>query len=128
MVKNQNITDQQIVMDQQKTTIEEQVTNLNTVWYCISSAKKLKEANIVSSGGLFQSKKIMNNDFDKKFFTQVDLRNISSIATESKSIKIISSHPLSSYTLELDDEKRITIKISNQSKFWSISKYLVVQI
>jgi chromosome segregation ATPase len=126
--QNQNIIDQQNVLNQQKSTIEGQVTDLNTVWYCINSAQKLKEANIVSSGGLFQSKKIMNSDFDKKFFTQVDLRNISAITTDNKSIKIISSHPLSSYTLEIGDDKKITIKITNPAKFWSISKYLVVQI
>jgi len=70
----------------------------------------------------------MATDFDNKAFTQVDLRNISSIATDSKNIKIITSHPQSSYILETGVDKKITIKITNPSKFWSVSKYLVVQI
>jgi len=126
--QSKNISDQQSVMDQQKTTIRGQEKDINTVWYCVATSKKLKEAMIVSNSGLFQPKKVMANDFDNKAFTAVDLRNITSIATDSKSIKIITSHPQSSYNLETGDDKKITIKITNSSKFWSVSKYLVVQI
>jgi hypothetical protein len=127
-VQSKNITEQQNVLDQQKTTIKGQDTDINMVWYCVATSKKLKESKIVSPGGLFQSKKVMDTDFDKSVFTQVDLRNISSIPTNSKNAKIISSHPKSSYNLVPDTNKNITIEITNPSKFWSVSKYLVVQI
>jgi predicted nucleic acid-binding Zn-ribbon protein len=126
--QSKNISEQQNVMEQQKATIKTQDTDINTVWYYVATSKKLKEAMIVSKSGLFQPKKLMTNEFDNKVFTQVDLRNISTIATDSKSIKIITSHPQSSYVLETGDDKKITIKITNPSKFWSVSKYLVVQI
>jgi len=126
--QSKNISEQQNVMDQQKTTIKGQDKDINTVWYCIASSKKLKEAKIVSTNGLFQPKKVMDNEFDNRAFTQVDLRSLTSIATDSKNIKIITSHPQSSYVLETGDDKKITIKIINSSKFWSVSKYLVVQI
>jgi len=126
--QNKNIADQQNVMDQQKTTIKGQDTDINTVWYYVATSKKLKEAKIVSSGGLFQSKKVMDSEFDNKVFTQVDLRNISSITTNSKNPKIISSHPKNSYKLVTGSDKKITIEITSPSKFWSVSKYLVVQI
>jgi len=122
------VNNQQNVLEQQKTTITEQVTNMNTVWYCVASSKQLKEAKIVTDAGLFQSKKVMENDFDKKAFIQVDLRNISLIATNSNNVKILSSHPQSSYQLVTGADKNITIKITDPSKFWSVSKYLVVQI
>jgi predicted RNase H-like nuclease (RuvC/YqgF family) len=126
--QSKNISEQQNVMDQQKTTIKGQDKDINTVWYCIASSKKLKEAKIVSTSGLFQPKKVMDSEFDNRAFTQVDLRSLTSIATDSKNIKIITSHPQSSYVLETGDDKKITIKIINSSKFWSVSKYLVVQI
>jgi hypothetical protein len=127
-VQTRNIADQQNVMDQQKSTIKGQDKDLNTVWYCVATSKTLKDAKVITNNGLFQSKKVMNNEFDKKVFTKVDLRSISSIATNSKSIKIISSHPQNSYNLVKDADKKITIEITNPSKFWSVSKYLVVQI
>jgi hypothetical protein len=126
--QSKNIADQQNVMDQQKSTIKGQDTDLNTVWYCIATSKRLKEAKIVSAGGLFSSKKVMDTDFDKQAFTAVDLRSISSIPTNNRSIKIISNHPQNSYKLVTGSDKKITIQITNPSKFWSVSKYLVVQI
>ena len=126
-VQSKNIAEQQSVMEQQKSTLKAQETDLNTVWYCIQSSKKLKEAKIISGGGLFQAKKVMGNEFDKSAFTQIDLRSISSIPTNSKKVKILSLHPVNSYKLVTGANKNITIEITNPSKFWSVSKYLVVQ-
>jgi chromosome segregation ATPase len=119
--QSKNISDQQ-------STIKGQDTDLNTVWYCVATSKQLQEAKIVSAGGLFKNSKVMDAEFDKKVFTQVDLRNISSIATGSKNVKILSTHPQNSYNLVTGADKKITIEITNPSKFWSVSKYLVVQI
>jgi len=126
-VQTKNIADQQSVMDQQKSTINVQDKDMNTVWYCVATTKKLKEQKIVSNGGLFQGKKLMNSDFDKNAFTAVDLRNISSIPTNSNRAKILTVHPQNSYKLVTGADKKITIEISNPTKFWSVSKYLVVQ-
>ncbi len=126
--QGKNIADQNNVIEQQKSTMKDQEMNLNTVWYCVSTLKQLKEEKIVTGGGLFQSKRLSANAFDPKYFTQVDLRNISSIPTNSKRVKILSLHPTDSYKLVKGPDKKITIEITNSSKFWSDSKYLIVQI
>lgn len=126
--QSKNIAEQQSAIEQQKSTIKVQDTNINTVWYCVASSKKLKEAKIVSAGGFFRSGKVMDKEFDNTAFVEVDLRNISSIPTNSKKIKILSIHPLNSYKLVLGADKNVTIEIISPAKFWSVSKYLVVQI
>lgn len=126
--QSKNIAEQQNTMEQQKSALKGQDTDLNTVWYCVASSKKLKQAKVISNAGLFQSPKVLNSDFDNSAFTKVDLRNTRSISTNSKRVKIISSHPQSSYNLVTGTDKNITIEITNPSKFWSVSKYLVVQI
>jgi len=126
--QSKNIADQQNELEQQKSTIKGQDADLNAVWYCVGSSKKLKDAKIISNTGLFQSKKVLATDFDKSVFTQVDLRNVTSIPTNSKNAKLLSSHPVDSYKLVPGDDKNLTIEISNPSKFWSVTKYLVVQI
>jgi len=126
--QTKSITEQQAAIEQQKSTLKTQDTNMNTVWYCVATSKKLKDAKIISGGGLFQAKKVMATDFDLQNFTQIDLRNVSSIPTNSNKAKILSLHPQSSYKLVTGADKKITIEISNPSKFWSVSKYLVVQI
>ena len=70
---------------QPKTTIEEQDSQLNVVWFCIADMKQLKEARIVEGNGLFKTKSIMDGDFDKSAFTSADLRNLTRIETGSKS-------------------------------------------
>lgn len=126
--QSKNIADQQNVMEQQKSTIKVQDADMNKVWYCVANTKALKAAKVLSAGGLFQAKKVMDTEFDTKAFTEVDLRTLTSVPTNSKSAKLISAHPQSSFTLETGADKKITIKITNPTKFWSVSKYLVVQI
>ena len=127
-VQSKNIAEQQTVMEQQKSTIKAQEENINTVWYCIASSNKLNVSKIISGGGLFQSKKVMSTDFDKSIFTEADMRTFTSLPTYRNSIKIITTHPQNSYKLVTGIDKKITIEILNPVKFWSISKYLVVEI
>jgi len=122
------VNNQQNELEKQKTTISEQVADKNTVWYCVATTKQLKERKIVTDAGLFQSQKVMNNAFDKNAFTQVDLRNFTSVVTNSTSVKILSSHPQSSYHLVTGANKKITIAITDPTSFWSVSRYLVVKI
>lgn len=126
--QGKNLSEQHAVIEQQTVTIKGQDADLHTVWYCVAPFKQLKEENIVTGGGLFQSKKLSANAFDSKYFTKADLRTLTSIPTNSKKIKILSLHPSDSYKLVVGPDKKITIEITNATKFWSESKYLVVQI
>ncbi len=128
------VSNQQGMMEQQKATMTEQVAKLseqeleqNRVWYCIATSKQLKAAKIITDAGLFSTKKVMINEFDNSAFTVADLRSTTSIATQSKSVKILSSHPKTSYQLVTGADNTITIQITDPVKFWSVSNYLVVQ-
>lgn len=126
--QGKNIADQNNTIEQQKSTIQGQDADIHTVWYTIATTKQLKAENILTGGGLFQSKKLAANGFDAKNFTQGDLRNITSIPTNSKKPKVLSLHPQDSYKLVTGADKKVTIEITAPSKFWSASKYLVVEI
>ena len=78
---NKDIAGLNEVTASQKTTIEEQDSQLNVVWFCIADMKQLKEARIVEGNGLFKTKSIMDGDFDKSAFTSADLRNLTRIET-----------------------------------------------
>ena len=77
---NKDIAGLNEVTASQKTTIEEQDSQLNVVWFCIADMKQLKEARIVEGNGLFKTKSIMDGDFDKSAFTSADLRNLTQTA------------------------------------------------
>ena len=70
----------------------------------------------------------LNGDVNKDYFTQVDIRTTKEIKLYSKDADILTTHPTGSYALEKDDKDQLTLKITNPKEFWSVSKYLVIQV
>lgn len=99
---------------------------LNTVYIAIGSSKELKEAKILESGFLRKTK-VMKGEFNLNYFKPADKRTLTSIPTHSKKAKIITSQPADSYTIT-DQGGQKVIKITNPSKFWQVSNFLVVEI
>ena len=106
----------------QSETINSQDKQINTAWYVFGTKKELKEQHIIEDG------KVMTGNFNKSYFTKVDIRDVSEIKLMSKSAKLLTTHPSSTYTLVRDANKQYTLRITNPQIFWSTSKYLVVQV
>ncbi len=109
---------------------EVKTEKLNTAFYAIGTAKELKEKGVTTKEGGFiglgKSTK-MKDDFNKEYFTKIDISQVTSIPIGSKKAKILSSHPSSSY--KLVGEKPIEkLEILNAEEFWGTSKYLVIVI
>lgn len=107
---------------QKANTINTQDKQLNTAWYVFGTKKELKEQNILVNG------KVLQGNFNKNYFTKVDIRSLKAIKLYSKSAKLLTMHPSSSYKLERDAQGQYVLNISNPQLFWSTSKYLVVQV
>ena len=103
-------------------TINAQDKQLNTAWYVFGTKKELKGQHILEGG------KVMNGNFNKNYFTKVDIRNTTEIKLYSKSAKLLTAHPASSYSLTHDASKQYVLRITNPQIFWSTSKYLVVLV
>ena len=67
-------------------------------------------------------------NFDKEYFTKIDIRIDKEIKLYSKSAKMLTSHPSSAYTLERDVNKQYVLRITDPQLFWSTSKYLVILV
>jgi len=103
---------------------------INTAYYAIGTLKELKEKNVISKEGGFigigKTTKV-KDDFNKDYFTKVNIEQTNSINIGAKKVKILSNHPSSSF--KLVGEKPVEkIEISNPKEFWSNSKYLVIVI
>ncbi len=109
---------------------EVKTEKLNTAFYAIGTMKELKEKGVVTKeGGFIGLGKTaqLKSDFNKDYFTKVDITQVSSIPIGAKKIKILTNHPGSSYKLIGEKEKPIEkIEINNAEDFWSSSKYLVI--
>ncbi len=108
--------------NQKTETINAQDKQIHTAWYVFGTKKELKEQSIIQNG------KVMTGNFNKNYFTKVDIRNLSEIKLYSKSAKLLTTHPSSSYSLVRDANKQYTLRITNSQLFWSTSKYLVVLV
>lgn len=123
-----NVENLSVKNTEQQTKLTQQDEALNTAWYAIGSKKELKENKIVSSNGLFSAQKVLQSDFNKNYFVKIDARNTKQIPLYSTSkVKILTTHPKSSYTLEKENENYV-IFITDPALFWSVSKYLVVEV
>lgn len=123
-INNLNTKTSNLTKESSKKTevINAQDKQLNTAWYVFGTKKELKNQHIMENG------KVMTGNFNKSYFTKVDIREVSEIKLYSKSAKLLTTHPSSSYTLGRDANKQYTLRITNSQIFWSTSKYLVVLV
>lgn len=119
---NTNVSDLKTETEQKAQTIDSQDKQLNTAWFAFGSKKELKAQNVLVKG------KVLRGNFNKNFFTKIDIRVDKEIKLYSKSAKILTMHPSSSYTLATDAKDQYVLRITNPQLFWSTSKYLVIQV
>jgi len=108
--------------------LEETTNELYRGYYAFGTKKELKEQKIISGDGLFSKKRILEGDFDKDYFTQIDIREVDSIPLFRPKAKLLTTHPQGSYYLEKNSDGALILKITDKDKFWSTSRYLVIQV
>lgn len=107
--------------------IKKQSDEMSSVYYVFGTRRELKAQNIITKTGFFSSTKVLQADFNKEFFVKDDLRTLKSIPVYNKKAKILTSHPLTSYTITTENGNKV-IQIKDPVQFWSVSRYLVVEI
>ena len=103
---------------------------LQTAYYAIGTLKELITNNVVTKeGGFIGMGKTasLKNDFNRAYFTKVNISEFNSIPLGAKKVKIVSNHPSDSYKL-IGQKPIEKLEIINQDDFWSSSKYLVIII
>lgn len=124
---NQDVANLKTQTQSQQEQIVNQDEKLNTGWYVFGTVKELKDQKILTSGGIFSSAKVLQKDFNKEYFVKVDIRQVKSIPLYSKKARILTNHPQGSYSLDKPDGNYI-LTIKDFREFWSVSRYLVVQV
>jgi DNA repair exonuclease SbcCD ATPase subunit len=109
--------------------LDDKTGKLNTAYYVIGTKKELLEKGVITKEGGFvgigKSSKL-KNDFNKEYFTKIDVTTTSSIPLLTKKANVITSHPSGSYKIEGSKDKAEKLVITNAEEFWSASKYLVI--
>lgn len=108
---------------QKQETIQKQDQDLHAAWFVFGTKAELKEQKILQSGDVLKS-----SNFNRDYFTKIDIRVDKEIKLYSKSAKVLTNHPANTYTLTKDAKGEYILRITNPTQFWSASKYLVIQV
>lgn len=125
---NEDVEDLSTQTQAQSKKIKSQDKKLHTAYYCFGTAKELKDQKILSGGGLFAKSKVLQTGFNKDYFIKIDIREMKEIPLFAGKAKLKTNHPEGSYKLEKDEEGNYTLKILDTDKFWSMGKYLVIEV
>ena len=110
-------------------TVAAQDKALNAAWFVFGTKKELKDQRILTNTGVFRKGDVMQDEaMNKDYFTQIDIRTTKEIKLYSKSADLLTTHPAGTYVLEEDGKGQLTLKITDPERFWSVSKYLVIQV
>lgn len=118
-----DVNNLQQVTDVQQEVIEQQVVQLNTAWYVYGTAKELKEQNILRDGKVLSSA-----EFNKGYFTEIDVRVDRVFPLYAKRAQLLTTHPAGSYEFVKDADKLLTLNVLDFETFWSVSRYMVIQV
>ena len=114
---------------EQQNTLNQQDLDLHKAWFVFGTRKELREENILTDGGFLKKDKVLaESDINKDYFTEIDVRTTKEIKLYSKSADVLTTHPAGSYSLDKDAEGNLTLHITDEKTFWSVSKYLVIQV
>jgi len=108
----------------------EKTEALNTAYYAIGTSKELKEKKVISKEGGFiglGKATVVAEDFNREYFTKVNIQQTTSISLGAKKAKLLTNHPKSSYKF-IGEKPVEKLEITNIKDFWSSSKYLVIVI
>jgi predicted nucleic acid-binding Zn-ribbon protein len=112
--------------------LDERTRQLNTGFWTAGSYHNLLEKGVlVKAGGVLGVGKTLRlaDKLERSDFNAINIRysNLIDVGTGSKA-QLVTVHPTDSYRLEQEGNGNFQVVIVDPSKFWSLSKYLVVLI
>lgn len=113
---------------QQEVVYKEITSTVNTVYYAIGTQKELKANNVIN----VKKKLLTSNEFDIKskfneaYFTAVKINEFQDVVVDSKSIRLVGSHPENSYEIVKEGNNKVRLRILDSQNFWKVSRYLII--
>lgn len=120
------------ILAQKDELIHQQVNEINKCFFASGTYKELFDNGVVSKEGGFLGfigkNKILQNNMNEEYFTQLDIVENRSITLNAKKANLISEHPTSSYKLVEEDGLITKLEIEYPEEFWRITNYAVIEV
>ena len=129
--KSEEITKKDNELAERQKTIDTKENELSTAFVAYGTRKELAEKGIIKKeGGLLGMGKVLKlaDRPDNAKFKKINTRTLSEIRLGMvKKKKMVSSHPDNSYYYTISGEE-VFVKITDPAKFWSLTKYCVIEV
>ena len=102
-------------------TIDEKQAQLNTAYFRVAPKKTLENEGILDKKGKFVPAA-------NPMFQKVDITTLNEIPVYAKKAEMLSNHPADSYEWVGDKKQVEKLLIKDQQAFWSVQKYLVIEV
>ena len=110
------------------TALSKQDEVINECYVKIGTKKHLSALGLLK-GGFLAKKKVNYSEVDKSKFNAVDIRKFREIRLKSDNPKILTPQPSNSaYHFDDNGDGTCTLVITNPTKFWSVSNFLIIQL
>lgn len=124
---SQDMTALAMESEQQSAVIQDQDRTLHTAYYVFGTGSELKDQKILS-GGFLQQTKVMKDTFNKDYFLQIDIREVTQIPLYAPKGKLWSTHPEGTYEFVKGSDNNLVLHITDTQRFWSLTKYLIIEV
>lgn len=124
---SQDMTALALESEQQSAVIQDQDRTLHTAYYVFGTGNELKDQKILS-GGFLQQTKVMKDTFNKDYFLQIDIREVTQIPLYAPKGKLWSTHPEGTYEFVKGSDNNLVLHITDTQRFWSLTKYLIIEV
>lgn len=119
------------ISNQQKDNeIKEKVDEINEGFYAYGTFQELRDQNVITKEGGFLGlgkSETLKDDFNKEYFSKVDIRKQRSFLIYADKAELITPHPKGSYKFYGED-KMDSLVVTNPDEFWRATKYLVILV
>lgn len=133
-VLTEQLASLETVKAEQETVIKEQTSAIdgyNKAYYALGTSKELKEKGVITKEGGFLGigkTKSLSTDANNSYFSEFDIRQLSTIPVNAKEAHLISEHPAGSYEFIKENETIASMSIKDQTEFYKFTKYIVLEI
>ncbi len=107
--------------------ITRQTDQMNEAYVFIGSKEDLKNAGLAQGGTLFKKLKVNASNIDTKVFKKIDIRTITSFNIPDDDPDVLSQMPAGSYKITETGDDSSILTITDPTRFWSVTRYLIVR-
>lgn len=127
--KNDELSKREQELIERQKTIDSKETELTTGYYTFGTRSELQDQGVIKREGNFLSKiSKVSEKLDNSKFKKINIKSLTEIRLGIvKEKKVVSAHPENSYYFTTAGQE-VFLKISDYQKFWSLTKYCIIEI